>query len=181
MQYPEGYLTRLQLTLKRAFDIAISAITLLLVSPLFFLASLAITLESGGPIFSVTHVYGFNNRHVRLLRFRCRDHRSDTAAGRFLARSGLDQLPILINILRGDTSVVGTHYYPLPSRHLETQAYAALNGFFRPGLFSYGNLRAQADGEFNSIEADLFYIRNWSLLLDAKILFAYLFSRDMSF
>jgi lipopolysaccharide/colanic/teichoic acid biosynthesis glycosyltransferase len=168
----ETHLTRgIQLAIKRALDIALSALGLFVLSPVFLLASVAIALESNGTVFSVKHVYGFNNQHIRLLSFRCRTHRTETIAGQFLVRSGLDRLPVLINILRGDMSFVGTHSYILPPQHFDGQMVSpSANDFFRPGLFSY-------EGK-NTMEADLSYILNWSLLLDAKLVFRHLFSDD---
>jgi putative colanic acid biosysnthesis UDP-glucose lipid carrier transferase len=96
-----------------------------------------------------------------------------TLAGQFLIRSGLDRLPVLINILRGDVSLVGTHSYVLPPQHFDDHvALACTNDFFRPGLFSYETDQSDA------IQADLSYIWNWSLLLDAKIIFRHLSSDD---
>jgi lipopolysaccharide/colanic/teichoic acid biosynthesis glycosyltransferase len=170
----ERHLTRgIQLAVKRAFDIAFSALGLFVLSPVFLLASVAIALESNGTVFSVKHVYGFKNQHIRLLSFRCKTHRTETLVGQFLVRSGLDRLPVLINILRGDMSLVGTHSYVLPPQHFDGQvAPPCTNNFFRPGLFSYKT------DELNAIEADLSYILNWSPLLDAKIIFRHLSSDD---
>jgi lipopolysaccharide/colanic/teichoic acid biosynthesis glycosyltransferase len=173
----ETHLTRgIQLTVKRALDGALSAVALFVLSPVFLLASVAIALESNGTVFSVKHVYGFNNQRIRLLSFRCRTHRAETLAGQFLIHSGLDRLPVLINILRGDMAFVGTHSYVLPPQHFDYQvALPCRNDFFRPGLFSH-----EAD-ESDSIEADLSYILNWSLVLDAKIIFRHLFPDNRGF
>ena len=170
----ETHLARgIQLTVKRALDIALSALGLFVLSPVFLLASVAIALESNGTVFSVKHVYGFNNQQIRLLSFRCRTHRTETLAGQFLVRSGLDRLPVLINILRGDMSFVGTHSYVLPPQHVDYQvSLPCTNDFFRPGLFSY-----EAD-QSDTVEADLSYILNWSILLDAKIILRHLSSDD---
>jgi exopolysaccharide production protein ExoY len=170
----ETHLTRgIQLAIKRALDIALSALGLFVLSPVFLLASVAIALESNGTVFSVKHVYGLNNQRIRLLSFRCRTHRAETLAGQFLVRSGLDRLPVLINILRGDISFVGTHSYVVPPQHFDDQvALPCRNDFFRPGLFSH-----EGD-ESDTTEADLSYILNWSLLLDAKIIFRHLSSDD---
>jgi lipopolysaccharide/colanic/teichoic acid biosynthesis glycosyltransferase len=170
----ERHLARgLQLTVKRAFDIILSALGLFVLSPVFLLASVTIALESNGTVFSVKRVYGFNNRHIRLLGFQCRTHGMETLAGQFLVRSGLERLPVLINILRGDMSFVGTHSYVLPPQHFDDQVTELrTNDVFRPGLLSYE--MDQSDAR----EADLSYIVNWSLLLDAKIIFRHLSSDD---
>jgi lipopolysaccharide/colanic/teichoic acid biosynthesis glycosyltransferase len=129
---------RLQLIVKRAFDVAISAIVLLILSPLFLLASLAIKLETGGPIFSVKHVYCYNNQHTLILSSRTRSHRAVTSCGRALIRIGLDQIPMLINVLRGEMSIVGTHFYVLPPPQLFDQhSPVLLDGPFKPGLVSF--------------------------------------------
>jgi lipopolysaccharide/colanic/teichoic acid biosynthesis glycosyltransferase len=177
MRSAEGNFTRYpQLIVKRVFDIAASAIVLLVLSPLFLLASLAIKLESRGPVFSVKHVYSYNNQHVRVLRFRSRSHRDVTTCGRFLIRSGLDQLPMLLNILGGEMSIVGLHCHFLPPPRLNDQLELAfVTRSFRPGLVSLKTPRARTDG-VSRRNADLFYISNWSLLLDAKVLFRHLFS-----
>ena len=169
-----------QLIVKRAFDIAASAMVLLVLSPLLLLASLAIKLKSRGPIFSVRHVNCYNNQHVRVLAFRTRSHRSLTAFGRVLIRIGLDQLPVLINVLRGDMSIVGPHYYILPPPQVYNQQLSAgLGGRFRPGLIGFKGPNARRD--LSRTDADLFYIFNWSLFLDLKIFFRYLFSMDTYF
>ena len=177
----EGNFTRyLQLVVKRAFDIAASATVLLVLSPLFLLASLAIKFETRGPVFSVKHVYCHNSQPVRVLAFRTRSHRSVTAFGRVLVRIGLDQLPVLINVLRGDMSIVGPHSYVLPPPQLyNQQSPAGLGSRFRPGLIGFKGSNAGRD--LSRTDADLFYISNWSLLLDLKILVLHLFSMDTYF
>jgi lipopolysaccharide/colanic/teichoic acid biosynthesis glycosyltransferase len=181
MRSAKGNLTRyLQLIVKRVFDIVAATIVLVLFSPLLLLASLAIKLESQGPIFSVKHVYCYNNQHVRALRLRTRSHRDVTIGGRFLIRTGLDQLPMLINVLRGEMSIVGPHAYVLPPPQLNDQiAPTSLKGPLRPGLVSFEG--SHAGGELSREDADLSYISNWSLLLDAKILFQQVISKHMYF
>jgi lipopolysaccharide/colanic/teichoic acid biosynthesis glycosyltransferase len=168
----------LQLVAKRVFDIAVSAIVLLVLSPLFLLASLVLKLETRGPIFSVKHVYCYNNQHVRLLRFR--SHRSASAFGRVLARCGLDQLPTLINVLRGEMSIVGAHFYVLPPAQLYDRLHSApLDAPLKPGLIGFKG--PHSGPELSLTDADLFYISNWSFVLDLKILVRFLFSKDTYF
>ena len=181
MRPAEWNFTRyLQLIVKRVFDIAAATIVLVLFSPLLLLASLAIKLESPGPVFSVRHVYCYDNQHVRALRFRIRSHRDVTLSGRFLMRTGLDQLPVLINVLGGEMSIVGPNSYLVRPPQLNDQiAPASLEGPLRPGLVSFEG--SHAGGELSREEADLFYISHWSLLLDAKVLFQHLFSKHVYF
>src|ERR1700680_4099062 len=84
-----------QLIAKRAFDIIVSAAILALLSPLLLLASLAVRLESRGPIFSLWRKSCYNNQIVNVLNFRC----CNTVIGCSLKRCGLDRLPMLINVL----------------------------------------------------------------------------------
>ena len=180
MRSAKGNLTRhLQLIVKRVFDIVAATIVLVLFSPLLLLASLAIKLESQGPIFSVKHVYCYNNQHVRALRFRTRSHRDVTIGGRFLIRTGLDQLPMLINVLRGEMSIVGPHAYVLPPPQLNDQIAPPVKGPLRPGLVSLEG--PPTSGELSRKDADLYYISNWSLLLDAKVLFQQVVSKHVYF
>jgi lipopolysaccharide/colanic/teichoic acid biosynthesis glycosyltransferase len=90
-----------QLIAKRSFDVSASAAMLVILSPLFLVASLAVTLDSRGPIFSVSRKYCYKDQTIHVLNFRCRE----TFVGSSLTRSGLDRLPMLINVLRGDMSI----------------------------------------------------------------------------
>jgi lipopolysaccharide/colanic/teichoic acid biosynthesis glycosyltransferase len=169
---------RLQLIAKRAFDIIASALVLVVLSPLLTLVSLAIKLESPGPIFFVTRQYCYNNRIISVPRFRCTRRRSVTFVGNVLTRAGLDMLPMLINVLRGDMSIVGPRCHSaLPSTPLSEPLSVALReSSFKPGLISFEGSHDRANSDLRNIGADLFYISNWSLLLDAKIILLTFFS-----
>ena len=157
----------IRLLVKRAFDIVASGLGLLLLSPLFLLTSLVILIESRGLVFVVTHMYFYNNRRFRTIRFRSHNHHTETLVGSFLIRRGLDRLPMLANVLRGEMSIVGPHCrststaVPLS----DEQLLALSSSPFRPGLVSF-EIPEQVGSE---IDADFFYVANWSLLLDAKI------------
>ena len=164
--------------MKRVFDVAISTIALLLLSPLFLLVLLAIRLGTGGPIFSIERAYRCNNQPISVLRFRIGNHCSVNAFEPFLTRSGLDQLPMLISVLRGEMSIVGPHRYVLPPlRIYDRGSPAFLNAPFLPGLVSF-ELPLPAGGEGTDMDADMFYVSNWSLHLDAQVLFRHLFSKE---
>ena len=176
----------LQLIVKRVFDIAASTIGLVLFSPLLLPASLAIKLESQGPIFSVKHVYCHNNQHVRVLRFRTRSHGDVTIGGRFLIRTGLDQLPMLINVLRGEMSIVGPRPHPIALNAMFQQRIAPFSRRHnvKPGLTGWAQVNGLR-GETDTIEKmqrridyDLYYIDNWSFMLDLKIIVLTLFSKS---
>ncbi len=164
-----------QLFVKRGFDIVVSAAGLIVLSPLFLLISVAIKLGSRGPIFSARYEYCYNDQRIRTIKFRTIGSLFfTTRIGHFLIQSGIERLPMLINVLRGEMSIVGPRcHITLPSIPGSDQLMLALlNSPFKPGLLSFGGPH-----ERGQIEADLFYVSNWSLLLDAKILFGYLFSK----
>ena len=106
---------------KRIVDIAAATMGLLLFSPVLLIASIAIKLESRGSLFVPETRYGYKNRPIQLLRFRLVTARSEndltgpqlTRVGRILSLTGIDELPQLFNVLRGEISFVG----PQSSRH----------------------------------------------------------------
>ena len=115
---------------------------------------------------------------IRVRRFRTRNHGSVNAFGPFLIGSGLDQLPMLISVLRGEMSIVGSHRYVLPPlRSYDQVSPAFLNAPFLPGLVCL-ELPLTERGEGTNMDADMFYVLNWSLHLDAKVLFQHLFSKE---
>ena len=164
----------LQHIAKRVLDIILSAMGLIILSPLFLLTLMVIKFESRGPIFFIKFEYCYNDQRIRTIRFN-RGSFYLTRVGHFLVRSGLDRLPMLINVLRGDMSIVGPRcHVVLPSAPLSKQLALALDQCpLRPGLITFEN---QALTELRQTEADLYYISNWSLLLDAEILFGSIFS-----
>ena len=167
-----------QLIVKRVFDVAVSTLALLLLSPLFLFVLLAIRLGTAGPTFSVERAYRCNNQPISVLRFQTRDHGSVNAFGPFLIGSGLDQLPMLISVSRGEMSIVGPHRYVLPPLRIYDQMSPAfMNAPFLPGLVSF-ELPLPAGAEGTNMDADMFYVLNWSLHLDAKVLFRHLFFKE---
>ena len=181
-------------TLKRGFDIAVSLVVLLLALPLIVGAALALWLESGrrGPILYRQVRVGHNGEPFQLLKFRsmCEDaekpgearwaERNDprvTPVGRVLRRFRIDELPQLLNILRGDMSFVG----PRPERPEFVGRLSDACPHYRdrhrvkPGLTGWAQIRypygaTEADA-FRKLEFDLFYVKNRNLLyLDLLIL-----------
>jgi lipopolysaccharide/colanic/teichoic acid biosynthesis glycosyltransferase len=98
---------------KRVVDIVVATMGLILFAPILLLASLAISLDSGGPIFIRNALPGFNNQAIRVLKFRVafaagnRINPRMTQVGQILSLTGIDELPQLINVLRGEMSIVG--------------------------------------------------------------------------
>ena len=172
-----------QFVAKRVFDILTAAIALIVLSPLFLLVAIAIKIDSGGPVFSPQLRYCYYNQIIHVLKFRCATvgttGKADrvTRIGRSLSRSSLDRLPMLINVLRGEMSIVGIcSYVALPLVLLTQAPPAALQrSKLRPGLFCLAKLNSSHDGETKpdvkrQIEDDLSYVTSWSLWLDLRII-----------
>lgn len=192
-------LSRFDLFIKRAFDLIFATAGLVVLSPLFLVVSLAIKLDSRGPVFFRQTRHGFNNELIRVLKFRTmttsedgghftqavRDDPRVTLVGRILRRTNIDELPQLINVLQGHMSIVGPRPHP-----------TALNEFFqtkivpfsrrhivKPGITGWAQINGLR-GETNTfekmqrrLEHDLYYIDKWSFFLDMKIILLTLLSK----
>ena len=174
---------------KRLFDVVISAFLLLLTSALIAITALAIKLGSSGPVFFGQTRVGKGGKEFVLWKFRSmkKDAEKDgavwakkkdpriTAVGRIIRVLRIDELPQIFNVFRGDMSLIG----PRPERpefvqDLEAEIpYYGLRHSVRPGItgwaqvnYSYG---ASVEDSLRKLEFDIFYIKNMSLILDAKI------------
>ncbi len=170
--------------MKRVMDIALSLITLLALSPLLLAAALAIALESGLPVlFRQTRV-GLKGREFGMFKFRSMvknaaslgpyftqaDDPRITRVGRFLRRTSIDELPQLINVLKGDMSLVGPRPDVPAQRSLYSDADWAQRCSMRPGITGLAQALYRSDStEAQRLEADLRYIREASLWLDLEI------------
>ncbi|GAA1839412.1 exopolysaccharide biosynthesis polyprenyl glycosylphosphotransferase [Pseudonocardia alni subsp. carboxydivorans] len=175
--------------IKRAFDIAVAAVTLVVLSPVLALCALAVRLEGGpGVIFRQPRV-GRNGRTFDCLKFRSMrpvdDRESATQwsiaaddrvgpVGRLLRRTSLDELPQLWNILRGDMSLVGPrperpHFVSRFSGEYDRYAYRHRVEVGLTGLAQVNGLRGDTS-IFDRARYDNYYIENWSLWLDFKIM-----------
>jgi putative colanic acid biosynthesis UDP-glucose lipid carrier transferase len=181
-----------QVALKRVEDVVISSVALMIAAPIMALIALVIRLESPGPVLFRQERWGFNARPISVLKFRTmrvhddpvvtqatRDDPRVTHLGRILRRTSLDELPQLINVLRGDMSLVG----PRPHAVAHNERYAPLiNNYLarhrvKPGITGLAQVNG-CRGITDTIEKmerrvayDLRYIEHWSLLLDMKVLF----------
>ena len=181
-------LTPAERVAKRAMDILISALALLILSPLMLLVAAAIKLEDGGPVFFRQKRMTRNGREFDILKFRSMVVDAEKYAGAVLATDNdpritrvgriirpfrIDELPQLLNILKGDMSIVG----PRPERKVIANEYCkdipefAYRLKVRAGLTGY----AQIYGKYNTsaydkLRLDLMYIENYSLLLDVKLI-----------
>ena len=184
-----------QLLLKRLIDIAMSACLLILHAPLFALAAFAIKCTSRGPVFFKQPRVGYNGRTFNCLKFRTmvqnaeelRDGlmnlnevdgpvfkiRNDpriTGIGRILRKASFDELPQLINVLRGDMSLVGPRP-PLPGEVSQYDLSDLRRLSMRPGITCLWQVKGRNRLNFAEwMKLDQAYIDHWSLLLDLRIL-----------
>lgn len=183
--------------MKRAFDIVFATLALLLVWPVMLLAALAIRLETGGPVFFRQKRHGYNDRVIDVLKFRSmfveaadptarrivtRDDPRVTSVGRFLRRTSIDELPQLFNVLRGDLSLVGPRPHAVDALSSQQERFTSIvEGYsarhrLPPGITGWAQihgLRGEVDLPAklrDRFEHDLYYIENWSLWLDLRIL-----------
>ncbi len=182
---------------KRIFDILFSLlITVLLLSWLVPLLAILIKLNSRGPVFFVQLRSGKDNRQFRCFKFRTltvnkeadskqvtRDDTRFTKLGKFLRKSSLDELPQFFNVLLGDMSVVG----PRPHMLKHTEDYSRLldeymiRHFVKPGVTGWAQVNGfrgeiKEDVQLRKrIEHDIWYLENWSLWLDVRIIFLTLY------
>jgi Undecaprenyl-phosphate glucose phosphotransferase len=183
---------------KTALDKMLACVLLLLLAVPMALIALLIKLESRGPIFFVQNRFGYNNQVIRVLKFRTmyaamsdssgaqRTVRNDprvTRIGYFLRRFSLDELPQLINVVRGDLSLVGPRPHAVAMRVDNRLYQEAVSEYFerhkvKPGITGWAQINGHR-GEVDSAEAarqrvryDIEYIDRWSLLFDLKILLA---------
>ncbi|MEO8188706.1 MAG: undecaprenyl-phosphate glucose phosphotransferase [Acidobacteriota bacterium] len=191
---PVVHLTSVPLTgwtglVKRSLDVAISAAALLGTSPALAAIALAIRIEDGEPIFYRQLRMGLDGRPFEIVKFRSmrvgaedesgptwavRDDPRRTRVGRFLRRTSLDELPQLWNVLRGEMSLVG----PRPERPEFVRAFKhefpqyMLRHRVRAGITGWAQVHGWRGNTSltKRIEYDLYYIENWSLSLDLKIL-----------
>lgn len=156
---------------KRVFDVALSAAGLFLGMPILVLGAAAVRLESPGPVLTRTRCWGRGGRIFEHLRLRTTDGAGRrTWVGRVLCRLGLDGLPQLVNVLRGEMSIVGPA--PVPSGACDESAVRHLRRFESlpgiTGLWALGSCLEDVPGK-EYIAPDAVYRRNWSPWLDMAI------------
>lgn len=177
--------------IKRTFDIVFSSIVVLALLPIFPIIALIIKSQSKGPIFFKQMRTGLNGESFLCYKFRSMHVNADADRvqatrhdprkypfGEFMRKTNLDELPQFINVLKGDMSVVG----PRPHMVFHTEKYSALidkymvRHFSKPGITGYAQVTGfrgeteelwQMEGR---IQKDIWYLENWTLLLDLKII-----------
>lgn len=176
--------------IKRLTDFLLAAVALLILSPVFLLLALLVKLTSSGPIFFRQERMGLDGRTFAMFKFRSmrtdaevstgavwavKNDQRRTGLGSFIRSTSLDELPQFWNVLRGDMSLVG----PRPERPVFVQQFRKdvphymLRHKVKAGITGWAQVNGwRGDTSLDRrIECDLYYIRNWSYLLDWKILF----------
>jgi Undecaprenyl-phosphate glucose phosphotransferase len=174
---------------KRAFDLVLSLVILLVTLPIFLLIALAVKISSRGPVFFAQERVGLNGRVFRMLKFRtmrvgsreegdtrwtCDNDPRRTTVGVFLRRTNLDELPQFLNVLKGDMSIVG----PRPERaHFVERFLEEFDRYnfrhtFKVGITGWAQVNGwRGDTSIaKRVEYDLYYLRNWSLTFDLQII-----------
>jgi exopolysaccharide biosynthesis polyprenyl glycosylphosphotransferase len=181
--------THFDLMCGRAVSLVVSLAALIALAPLFAAIAAAIKFDSPGPVLFIHDRAGLRGRRMRLLKFRTmrpaagptseweRDNGDRiTRVGRWLRKYRLDELPQLINVLRGDLNLVGPRPHPISNVPLFSQhiPYYAIRALVRPGLTGWAQVRqGYANGleeETEKMRYDLYYIKHMSIALDMRIL-----------
>jgi len=186
----------LSLFAKSVFDRVVGGVLLLACAPLMAAIALGVRLTSPGPVIFRQERLGFNNERIVVYKFRTlyqdqcdplarkqvtRDDPRVTPLGRFLRRSSFDELPQLLNVLKGDLSLVGPRPHAMDARAADREYHLAVDGYFarhrvKPGVTGWAQVNGWR-GETDTLEKiqkrveyDLDYIENWSMSLDIYIL-----------
>ncbi|SBT18933.1 UDP-glucose:undecaprenyl-phosphate glucose-1-phosphate transferase [Marinomonas gallaica] len=174
--------------LKRAEDIVFASVILLLISPIMWVLAILIKLTSKGPVFYRQERVSWNDKKFQMLKFRSMTTDSEkegvtwgnahtkkvTVLGKFLRQTSLDELPQFINVLKGDMSIIG----PRPERSVFVEKFKyEIPGYMQKHMVKAGiSGWAQVNGWRGDtdlkkrIECDLYYIENWSIWFDIKIM-----------
>lgn len=188
--------------LKRFFDICVSLVALIILSPLFLIIAIIIKLDSKGPVFFKHHRIGYKGKPIFIYKFRTMvDHAEDmiktftpeqkaeweanyklendpriTKIGAFLRKTSIDELPQLLNIIGGSLSIVG----PRPIIEEELEKYEDNKEKFlsaKPGLTGYWAAHGRSNTSYDErMRMELYYVDHCSLWLDIKIVFRTAFS-----
>jgi Undecaprenyl-phosphate glucose phosphotransferase len=182
---------------KRCFDIFFALVALALLWPVMLATAIAIKLSSKGPIFFMQKRHGFNNEIINIFKFRSmysdmgdptgraavtKGDPRVTPVGRFIRKSSIDELPQLFNVLKGDLSLVGPRPHAVLAQARDRAFGDVVEGYFarhrvKPGVTGWAQIngwRGEVDNDDKikfRTAYDLYYIENWSLWFDLKILF----------
>lgn len=184
-------------SVKRVFDLVISTIGLIMLSPIFLILAIIVKLDSKGPVFFAHTRYGKNGKKFKMYKFRTmyenaqdmindftpeqmkewkenfklQDDPRITKVGKFLRKTSLDELPQIVNIIKGDLSIIG----PRPVIEEELEKYGENKEKFlsvTPGLTGYWQANGRSSTTYKQrMEMELYYIDHISPKLDFKIFF----------
>jgi exopolysaccharide biosynthesis polyprenyl glycosylphosphotransferase len=177
--------------LARFVSVLVAVLALVLLSPLLVLIAIAIKLDSRGPVFFTQERAGRGGKPFSLLKFRTmrpsEERRSEwvqdnedriTRVGAVLRRFRIDEIPQMINVLRGEMNLIGPRPHPMSNQKvfMEHIAYYGLRSLVRPGVTGWAQVRYgyanNLEQETEKMRYDLYYIKNHTLWLDLKILAA---------
>ena len=176
---------KIQLFIKRFLDISVCSILLICFFPILLLLAILVKLSSSGPIFFMQERIGKDENPYRIIKYRTMIGRPDNDAtrwtksdevriapvGRFMRDYGLDELPQLLNILRGDMSIIGPRP-PLPQQVKIFSSRFKKMFKMRPGVLSLAAIAGRRSLTMEErYELHVQYVEKWSLKLDLKILF----------
>ena len=167
---------------KRAIDLGVGTIMLVLVAPLLVVIAILVRIDLGAPVLFSQRRPGFRGQLFTLWKFRTMRNARDqqgillsdaerlTRFGRFLRRTSLDELPELVNVIRGDMSLVGPR--PLLAEYLELyDAEQARRHDVKPGLTGWAQVKGRNAIPWpERLALDTWYVENWSLALDLRII-----------
>ncbi len=187
-----------EIAAKRAFDFLAASAAVILLAPFALIVAALIKLDSPGPVFFLQRRYGFNQKPFRIIKFRTMTTMDDgavvkqgkdgdsriTRVGGFLRRCNIDELPQLLNVIRGEMSLVGPRPHALAHDHhfMERIALYARRHNVKPGITGWAQVNGfrgettTDDKMKGRVEHDLYYIDNWSMLLDLSIILLTVFS-----
>ena len=179
--------------LKRIEDIVVATIILILISPIMLIVAIGVKTTSPGPIFYRQTRVTLNNKNFGMLKFRSMPtnteqngaqwggskSKTNTKFGQFIRASSLDEIPQFLNVLKGDMSIVG----PRPERDIFIKKFAQnIPNYMdkhavKAGITGWAQINGwRGDTSLEKrIEFDLYYIKNWTLWLDIKIIFLTIF------
>lgn len=179
----------IQLFIKRLFDIIVCTVLLICSFPLLLLLALLVKLSSAGPVFFIQERIGRHEKPYKIIKFRTMVGQPDkhttswnkaeeyriTRTGHFMRDFGLDELPQLINILKGDMSIIGPRT-PLPQQVIAFSTHLRKMFRMRPGVLSLAAISGRRSLTMEErYELHVKYVEMWSLKLDLKILWQSLF------
>lgn len=188
---PRFRMTPFMRSYKRLFDVAMSMIGLILTAPFFPFIALAIVIDSRGPVFYKQLRVGENEREFFVFKFRTMSNDAEkstgavwaqqddprvTQVGQFMRKTRIDEIPQLFNVFKGDMSFIG----PRPERMTfverltETIPFYSTRHFVKPGVTGWAQVRypygASDEDALEKLRYDLYYIKNYSIVLDLKII-----------